>query len=114
MKLTLLIPAALAFAFATTAVADPPMSGDRMMRHLDQMAERLDLDEQQRAQMHELMEAHHERMKASREHLHEALMAMLTPEQAAKLDEMHRERQEHHGEHGETKGHDKGHDRHRH
>lgn len=105
MRLTLIPAAALALALSGGVAAQPGMAGDEMPRHMDRMAEKLELTDTQRTQVAELMKAHHERMQAAREQLHEDLKKLLTPEQAAKLDAMHERMGEHRGEHkrGERK-----------
>lgn len=97
MRLSLIPAAAVALALAAGAVAQP--AGDRAERHerhMDRMTERLELTDAQRQQVEELMKAHHARTQAARDEIkrsHEQMRndmrAVLTPEQAAKLDAMH-------------------------
>lgn len=70
--------------------------GDRYEQHLDRMAERLELDDTQRARIEALMKQHHERtaearaaMKQSHEQMRTEMRAILNEDQIAKMDEMH-------------------------
>ena len=95
MNTKLITAAALGFALSAGAVANPADDHGMQGRHLDRLTERLDLTDAQRTEVKALMDAHHEEMKRAREALHAELRALLTPEQAAKLDEMHARRDEH-------------------
>ena len=106
MNRTLLTAAALSLVLATGAWANPAEhGGDRHERHMDRMAERLDLDDSQRARVEELMKAHHERtaearaqIKESHEQMRSEMRAILNEDQIAKMEKMH----EHEGK---RKGH---------
>lgn len=123
MRLTLITAAALGLALSAGAVANPDEDkAERHERHMDRMAERLDLSDAQRDEIDALVRAHMERTQAAREQLKQAheqlrdeMRAVLTPEQAEKLDAMHDDMGERMGEHrGRKKGHDDDHDRHEH
>ncbi len=97
MNKTLLTAAALGLTLATGAWANPgDHGGERHAMHMDRMAERLDLDDGQRAQIEALMKAHHERtaearaeIKQSHEQMRNEVRAILNEEQVAKMEKMH-------------------------
>ena len=95
MNTKLITVAALGLALSAGAVANPADDRGTQVRHLDRLTERLDLSDAQRTEVKALMDAHHEEMKRAREAMHAELRALLTPEQAAKLDAMHARRDEH-------------------
>lgn len=113
MNKTLLTAVVLGLSLATSAWANPDdHGGDRHERHMDRMAERLELDDSQRARMEALMNQHHERtaaaraqIKQSHEQLRTEMRAILSEEQVAKLEKMHerhdkkdkKKDKEHHG-----------------
>ena len=101
MKVSLLTAAALGLTLATGAWANPSDHNgerhDRHEQHMDRMAERLDLDDSQRAQIEALMKAHHERtaearaaIKESHEQMRDEVRAILNEEQVAKMEKMHK------------------------
>jgi Spy/CpxP family protein refolding chaperone len=110
MHRTLLTAAALSLALATGAWANPAEhGGDRHERHMDRMAERLDLDDSQRARVEALMEQHHARtaearaqIKRSHEQMRTEMRAILNEDQIAKMEKMHEKKGE-----KKRKGHDK-------
>jgi Spy/CpxP family protein refolding chaperone len=115
-----------AWAAVAQGTPDHQKSGDdnarheqMMQRHMDQVAQELNLTEQQKPQVQAIMKAQMEKMRALREQqeaqmkqLHESTKAelskVLTPEQMTKLDSMHdhmgpdgmRKRHRHGGEDG--------------
>lgn len=65
-------------------------------KHVEYLAKKLDLGDTQRAQVEQIINAHHERAKALmgqletlRKEKHEQIKAVLTPEQAEKLEKLH-------------------------
>ncbi len=109
MKTTLLTAVALGLTLATGAWASPgDHGGDRHERHMDRMAERLELDDSQRARIEALMKQHHERtadaraeIKQSHEQMRTEMRAILNEDQLAKMEKMHEKK-------GEKKGKRKG------
>ncbi|MEX0900359.1 MAG: periplasmic heavy metal sensor [Gammaproteobacteria bacterium] len=98
MRMTLLTAAALGLTLASGAWANPgEHGGDRHERHMDRMAERLDLTDSQRAQVEALMKQHHERtadareqIKKSHEQVRTEIRALLNEDQIAKMEKMHK------------------------
>lgn len=101
MNKTLLTAAALGLTLATGAWANPAEhGGDRHDRHMDRMAERLELDDSQRTQIEALMKAHHARtaearaaIKQSHEQMRSEVRAILNEAQVEKMEKMHEKKE---------------------
>lgn len=91
----ILIP--LLFVLPLTALAGDGRPGDRdemMARHMERVAEELELNEAQRKEIRGIFDDHRSKMKALRESTEARVNGVLTPEQRKKKDAMQEKRRE--------------------
>jgi Spy/CpxP family protein refolding chaperone len=81
------------------------MRGGRKARgpNIERLAIILDLTEEQRVELYDVMDEHREQRRAMREAMRESMAAVLTPEQQAKLEAL-RETRSRHGRGGRRHG----------
>lgn len=91
----ILIP--LLFALPLSAVAGDGRHadhGDMMAKHMERVAEDLELNDTQRKEIRSIFEDHRSKMKALREETEARVNGVLTPEQRKKKDAMQEKRRE--------------------
>ena len=95
MKKTL-IALALAAIIPAAAYAASDKGGEHMRgAHVERLAERLELNEEQQAKMRALFEEHRAQRKTMREQMRGEMAEVLTPEQLAKMEAMRDDHREH-------------------
>jgi Spy/CpxP family protein refolding chaperone len=94
MKKALIITSLVALLGASAVMADQGFGGGRGM---DRMKTALGLNDTQAAQVDSIMQDQQARMQALRDETNQRIQALLTPEQAAKFQEMQQRRREHQG-----------------
>lgn len=92
---TSLVALLMAFIFPLTGFAFfGGHDGARHEKHLDKMAQELNLTDVQKKQVEAIFKEQGEKMKATHDETHARLAKVLTPEQVKKMDDLRRERQE--------------------
>lgn len=102
MAMVLTVALGLSAAGPVWASPDGEMHGPcremmqkRGMKGADRMASELNLTDDQRVKVKQIMESHHESMKAQREQMMKQMDAVLTPEQQQKAKEMRARHKKH-------------------
>lgn len=94
MKKTLIITSLVALLGASAVMADQGMGGGKGM---DRMKTFLGLSDTQSVQVDSIMQDQKVRMDALREETNQRIQALLTPDQAAKFQQMEQQRSERKG-----------------
>lgn len=82
-------------------------SEEHRAQRVDRLAEKLDLNAEQKSQVTQIFQQQREKQEALRQETHQRLQEVLSPEQMTKFDALKQERhakwKKHHGERGHAK-----------